>query len=170
MRTELARDTLNIIFLSISISMELLLFWCIFSSYKQHQPLLKLNKTHVVCNNIAVKSEIENPEHNLLRVLKEINVKYPEIVYSQAILETGHFTSRVYKKYNNLFGLYNSSKSDYYSFSTWQESVLAYKKYIQYKLHKNEDYYIFLKRIGYAEDPLYINKIKQLTYKIKHVK
>ena len=31
---------------------------------------------------------------------------------------------------------------------------------IQYRLCENKDYYKFLSRIGYAEDPLYVNKLK----------
>jgi flagellum-specific peptidoglycan hydrolase FlgJ len=34
---------------------------------------------------------------------------------------------------------------------------------IQYKLRENEDYYKFLTRIGYAEDPEYINKVKSIV-------
>lgn len=113
--------------------------------------------------DIIIKHSIEDPKDNLLRVLIDLDVMFPEIVYSQAILETGNFTSSVYHNYNNLFGLYNSSIKDYYYFATWQESVVAYKKYIQYKIKKDEDYYIFLDRIGYAEDPSYISKVKHIV-------
>lgn len=99
----------------------------------------------------------------LMEALIHYNIKFPEIVYAQAILETGHFKSRVCKKYNNLFGLYNSRTKDYYKFNHWSESVIAYAKYIQYKYREGEDYYNFLSRIGYAEDPLYINKLKVIV-------
>ena len=33
---------------------------------------------------------------------------------------------------------------------------------IEYKLRDEEDYYDFLLRIGYAEDPEYISKIKEM--------
>lgn len=73
----------------------------------------------------------------------------PDIVTAQAILETGHFKSRVCLEYNNLFGLYDSRKGDYFKFDTWQESVTGYKNMIQYK-YKGGDYYEFLDSIGYA--------------------
>ena len=34
---------------------------------------------------------------------------------------------------------------------------------IQYRLRENEDYYQFLTRIGYAEDPQYITKVKGIV-------
>ena len=40
-----------------------------------------------------------------LMLALEMNVKSPEIVYRQAILETGWFGSKSFVKYNNLFGM-----------------------------------------------------------------
>lgn len=99
----------------------------------------------------------------LIEALEYYDVQYPEIVYAQAILETGYFRSKVCKKYNNLFGLYDSKNNDYYKFNHWSESVLGYLNYIQFKYHPPDDYYTFLQDIGYAEDSLYINKLKRLV-------
>ena len=106
----------------------------------------------------------EEPDNALLlEALKYYNVQHPEIVYAQAVLETGHFRSKVCKEYNNLFGLYDSKNGDYYRFNHWSESVVGYLNYIQYKFHPPDDYYTFLQSIGYAEDSLYINKLKRLV-------
>lgn len=86
----------------------------------------------------------------------------PEIVMVQAVLETGHFRSDNCLIHNNLFGLYNSHRKEYFKFDHWTESVKAYRDMIQYRLKENEDYYTFLKRIGYAEDPKYITKVKNI--------
>jgi flagellum-specific peptidoglycan hydrolase FlgJ len=95
-------------------------------------------------------------------------LKEPYIVLSQAILETGGYKSYQCKVNNNLFGLFNSRKMEYFKFNHWTESVEAYKNKIQYRLKENENYYHFLKRIGYAEDSAYIEKVKfirnNLTY------
>lgn len=104
-----------------------------------------------------------NPEEDLIDVLYHYNVQYPEIVYAQAVLETGNFNSRVFREYNNLFGLYNSYEKDYYKFDHWVESVLGYINFIQYRYKEGEDYYDFLIRIGYAEDPKYIDKVKSIV-------
>lgn len=105
----------------------------------------------------------ENPEEDLIAVMDYYGVKYPEIVYAQAILETGHFRSKVYRECNNLFGLYNSRTKSYYKFGHWSESVVAYLNYIQYRYKPPDDYYKFLSDIGYAEDPEYINKLKRIV-------
>lgn len=107
----------------------------------------------------------DNPERDLMEALIFFDVKHKDIVMAQAILETGNFKSRVCKEYNNLFGLYDSSKKDYYKFYHWSESVFAYLKYIQYRYKPPDDYYQFLIDLGYAEDPLYIYKLKNINKK-----
>lgn len=105
----------------------------------------------------------DNPKEDLMKVLEYYGVLHPEIVYAQAVLETGHFRSKVCKEYNNLFGLYNSSTKDYYKFNHWTESVIAYINYIQYRYTPPNNYYKFLERIGYAEDSLYVSKLKNIV-------
>lgn len=95
----------------------------------------------------------------MLAACEYYGVKYPRIVTAQAILESGNFKSEVFKKYNNPFGLYNSSKNDYFKFSHWTEAVLAYKVMIQNK-YKEGDYYQFLEELPYAEDKDYIKAVK----------
>ena len=106
---------------------------------------------------------LKSPEEGLIEALDYYNVEYPNIVYAQAILETGHFKSKVYREYNNLFGLYNSRTKSYYKFDHWSESVIAYLDFIQNKYKPPNDYYKFLSDIGYAEDPEYINKLKRIV-------
>lgn len=86
------------------------------------------------------------------------NIKHSDIVVSQAILETGHFKSENCIKGNNLFGLYNSKKKEFFKFNHWTESVKAYRDMIQYR-YTEGDYYQWLEKIGYAEDPLYVKKL-----------
>lgn len=106
---------------------------------------------------------LKSPEEGLIEALDYYAVKHPNIVYAQAILETGHFRSRVFKECNNLFGLYNSRTKSYYKFNHWSESIVAYLNYIQYRYKPPDDYYKFLSDIGYAEDPEYINKLKRIV-------
>lgn len=108
----------------------------------------------------------EAPEDYLMEALEYYNVKHKNIVYAQAILETGHFRSKVCKEYNNLFGLYNSYKGDYYKFDHWSESVVAYLNYIQYRYKPPDDYYQFLINIGYATDTNYIQKVKSIEHRL----
>jgi flagellum-specific peptidoglycan hydrolase FlgJ len=119
----------------------------------------------------TVEIRLEQPEFFLAdRPTKELvkeaceyyNIQYPEIVVAQSILETGYYRSKNCKVNNNLFGLYNSNKKDYYKFNHWTESVEAYYTLVQYR-YKEGDYYNWLQTIGYAEDSLYINKVKEIV-------
>ena len=99
--------------------------------------------------------------------LKKQKVKYPEIVLAQSILETGWYDCKNCSlDNNNLFGLWNYKKQ-YYYYTNWKESIGGYKRGIQYKYFKKEykDYYHFLSEIGYATDPQYIIKIKNIVKK-----
>lgn len=103
---------------------------------------------------------------NLVDMLFEADLQCKIYVLAQALLETGYFSSRVCRDYNNLFGLYDSKNKDYYRFQRWQDSVIAYHKFIQYR-YKGGNYLVFLKRIGYAEDPLYQVKVARMVEVIK---
>ena len=107
----------------------------------------------------------KSPEEGLKEALAYYGIKCPNIVYAQAVLETGHFKSDVCQSKNNLFGLYDSNNKKYYEFDHWSESVLAYKNYIQSKYKSDSSYYKFLQSINYAEDPTYVKKVKRLVNK-----
>ena len=126
------------------------------------------SKEEVIENSLPIK--LEQPEFFFVDTLTiaavkqaciYYDIKYPEIVVSQAILETGFFKSENCLKGNNLFGLFNSHTQKFYTFNHWTESVKAYKDLVQYR-YKEGDYYTWLQNIGYAEDPMYISKIKNI--------
>lgn len=138
------------------------------------------NSTKEVINDNVNVSDVEintpsflhsnTPELHIKEALDYYDIQHSNIVLAQAILESGHFKSRVCKEYNNLFGLYNSRKKDYYRFNHWSESIVAYKDYIQRRYKPPGDYYKFLERIGYAEDPNYTQKIKRIVKNIENDK
>lgn len=99
---------------------------------------------------------------NLMMVMERYGIRFPKIVMAQCIIETGYLTSHVCTEYNNLFGLRRPSDGSYYRFKTWEESVKAYRDYVQYK-YKGGDYYAFLRDIGYASDPYYTMKVRQIA-------
>ena len=86
---------------------------------------------------------------------------YAEIIrngLAQAILETGWFTSPVCRNKHNLFGLTNPRTGKYFEFGHWTESVRAYYTKVQYK-YKGGNYLLWLREIGYAEDPRYVRSV-----------
>lgn len=102
----------------------------------------------------------KSPQEGLWEALEYYGIHHKEIVYAQAILETGNFKSRCCIKNNNLFGLRGKY---YYKYKHWSESVKDYKRRIQSRYRKGEDYYRFLKRIHYAENPNYNKILKRLV-------
>lgn len=110
--------------------------------------------------------EFLNEELNdstLLKALVYYEIKEPLIVLAQAKLESANYKSRLCKEKNNIFGLYNSKAGQYYNFDHWTNCILAYKNMIEYKQKDGEDYYHFLLRIKYAEDKLYVDKLRNLV-------
>jgi len=99
---------------------------------------------------------------NLIKVMKEVGLSNQLFVLAQAVLETGNFSSRVCKEDHNLFGLTNPRTHTYYKFARWEDSVIGYQKFIQYR-YKGGNYLAFLKRIGYAEAPNYTNAVAKLA-------
>ena len=105
----------------------------------------------------------QSPKEGLEEALSYYNLEHKDVVYAQAVLETGHFTSKVCLEYNNLFGLYDSKNKDYYKFNHWSESVVAYKEWIQKKYQPPNNYYTFLREINYAEEKNYTRILKEIV-------
>ena len=125
------------------------------------------SSTLIEHNNQQVISYYTGESHeltlaNLIDVIEEVGLSNQLFVLAQAVLETGHFTSPVCKNYHNLFGLYDSKHKDYYRFARWEDSVVGYQKFIQYR-YKGGNYLQFLKRIGYAEDPRYTTTVAKIA-------
>lgn len=88
--------------------------------------------------------------------LLELNLKYPEIIFAQARLETGNFTSRAFREQNNLFGLHvarqrptlaKKGKGRLAHYSSWRDSVVDYAFLVadrMRKLDSREDYLRYL--------------------------
>lgn len=101
------------------------------------------------------------PELTIPNLYVEIirnGIRHPKIVLAQAILKTGWFTSPVCRNKHNLFGLTNPRTGKYFEFNHWTESVRAYYTKVQYK-YKGGNYLLWLRKIGYAEDPRYVRSV-----------
>ena len=106
---------------------------------------------------------------NLYQEIIRNGIKHPKIVLAQAILETGWFRSPFCRNRHNLFGLTNPKTGKYYEFNHWMESVRAYYTKVQYRYSQRNrinssdvDYLKWLRDIGYAEDPRYIQAVVQV--------
>lgn len=129
---------------------------------------------------------------NLKIVLEENNILCPEQVYAQIMIESGNLESYLSKKTNNLLGMRFPTKrttsaigiylpsvnmiikgnqkelkkytkyNNYAVYSNWEESIKDYK-YWQQKSFKLTELYLNFLGNYYAEDSLYISKIKSFS-------
>ena len=130
---------------------------------KQEPIKVEVHKDSVRVDTVMAK-KIESyapllTEVNLKNEIKRNNIPHSNIVLAQAKLETGNFTSKLCTKHNNLFGIKKGNQ--YKKYSHWTKCVEDYSKLIS-KRYRGGDYFAFLDRIGYAGDPNYINKLKDI--------
>lgn len=125
-----------------------------------YKEINKPNQTIILADTIKPYSSLV--DSNVYREIVSQKIHHPDIVLAQAKLETGNYKSKVCTVYNNLFGLRKPDGS-YYKFNYWQESVKAYKDWVQNKYTPPNDYYDFLDSIRYAEDGNYTNKLKDMV-------
>ena len=147
-------------YLKYSLVLQLFILTFVFSSGQQVEYKF-INKTKV---NKTIYDKIVSE-----------GVKYPGIVYRQAILETGWFKSSIYKRKNNMFGFFY--KGEFMSFKTEEDCINYYKRWQdKHYTDTSKNYYDFLnclytdnnnKCIRYAEDVLYTKKLKRIKIKNK---
>jgi len=100
---------------------------------------------------ILINSEHMFSKDNLKKYLNILDFKYPEIIYKVAIIETGNFTSRKFKVYNNLWGLQYADDKPL-KFETWKHCV-RWQRQREYNdgcdTMNKEQYILWLKRKKY---------------------
>jgi len=117
-------------------------------------------------------------EDKLIDILVSLNIKFPHIVLAQAKLESGNYSSKIFKENHNLFGMkearvrIHTSKGTQFNhayYSHWRESVYDYAFYqCRYlsTLHTEDEYYTYLSK-SYAEATNYVNILKSMVIKEK---
>ena len=117
---------------------------------------------------VPLSDDVFRPEA-LEKYLRELNIRHADIVYSQAKLESGNFSSRIFRENNNLFGMKRARQRattatgenrGHATYSSWRQSVddyaMYYNKYLS-RLSRSE-YIEYLGR-NYAQDANYISKL-----------
>jgi flagellum-specific peptidoglycan hydrolase FlgJ len=128
----------------------------------------------------GVNKELEEPKESFrisyMKLYEQIiktGVKFPEIVFAQAVLESAHFKSPLFERANNLFGMQYpikrettavSSTNGYSKYENWHESVYDYKLWQDFLFNRRgeltqAEYFAYLHK-WYAEDKKYVTKVK----------
>jgi hypothetical protein len=112
-------------------------------------------------------------EDALVSMLIELNVKFPHIVLAQSIVETGHWTSRIFMENHNLFGMKEAyvrvhtakgTQHNHAYYDNWEESVYDYAFYqCRYlsSIKTEEEYFQYLSK-SYAEAPDYVQSLNRV--------
>ena len=125
---------------------------------------------------IVIREYNEFSEEKLIEKITELNFRYPHIILAQAKLESGHFKSTIFLENNNMFGmkeaklranLAKGTNRGHAYYETWQESVIDYALYYSSYLRSinTEGEYFEYLRQNYAEDPTYVQRLKQIISK-----
>lgn len=130
---------------------------------------------------VLIVNEISKNEFSkeaVVEELKRLNVKYPHIVLAQALIESGHFQSNIFRSNNNLFGMKEAkqrvttaggTQNNHAYYDSWKESVYDYAFYQSRYLgsiRSEQEYFDYLSA-SYAEDPNYIKVLKATIEKYK---
>lgn len=136
---------------------------------------------------VLIFNDLENSSFTpkkFYEYLKEVNVKFPEIVFAQSMKECG-FKSPLFRHSNNLFGMREASKrpnlqsdiiNGYGYYDTWKHSVIDYALYqstIGVTKLKTEDQYLeFIKEMGYFDvnhpsNTTYLSDLKSIASNIE---
>ena len=114
--------------------------------------------------------------------LMELKAPFPHILYAQAIIESGNFKSDLFRSNNNCYGMKNPNRrvttsiGDQYGYAmyrSWKDCVIDrcfYNSLYLGDIETENQYYEYLSKSGYAEDPNYIIKVRELASKIKNDK
>ncbi len=106
----------------------------------------------------------------LAHAIKDMGIQHPELVYRQAMLETGNLTSKLVRKQNNLFGMKmprqrftfanGKGKRNYAKYTSWAHSVADYRVYQGDKIIDN--YNSFLIKRKYSETKDYVKRLMKV--------
>jgi len=125
---------------------------------------------------IIIREYNEFSEKKLIDKISQLNFKFPHIVLAQSKLESGNFKSIIFLENNNMFGmkrarlrvnLAKGTNRGHAYYENWQESLydysLFYSTYLS-DVKTESEYFEYLKQ-NYAEDPTYIQRLKQIINK-----
>lgn len=117
-------------------------------------------------------------EEKLISLINELNIKFPHIVLAQAKVESGNYTSKIFRENNNLFGMKEArvrihtaqgTQFNHAYYNIWRESVYDYAFYqCRYLSNINtEDEYLSYLGQSYAEATNYVSILKTMIKREK---
>lgn len=131
---------------------------------------IKLNTLVEKIPVIVRLNQTFSPEEVKAEIIK-LNIDHPDIVFAQCQIESGNFTSNIFKNNNNCLGMKlarsrpttaNGEQFGHAFYDSWQDCLKDYALWqAAYARNLSKEEYLQLLGEIYAEDSNYINAIKQ---------
>lgn len=135
--------------------------------------------------SLRTQALFEDPPINYENLYEQIlkhGIKFPDVVFAQAVIETGNFTSSLFRNANNLFGMKLPKKREtlaigekrgFAVFENWTHSVNDYLLWQEYALRNKDiktkkEYLAYLNRY-YAENETYVLTLNSIMSRHKEL-
>ena len=158
----------------------LLLGLCVLFSSFGFTGAMKFNSFIEKIPVIIRLNQSEFSEENLKREMNRLNIKFPDVVYQQCVIEGASKTGKrwnnpIFIEGNNFLGLKKSfyrpstaiswDKDYYCSYQNWRDCLLDYSIFQAQNcknIHTEEEYYQFLNDLGYSINSNYVTNLKKI--------
>lgn len=144
-----------------TIALKVIIAGLIFLNFMYSSKILTIDREV----RLSIEEHNQFTEQNLKQLILDLNMKFPDIVFAQAKLESGNFKSKVFKQNNNLFGMRQATsrpttssevEGGYAYYANWKESVIDYALYqSKYLSDLTRSQYLAYLGKNYAEDSSY---------------
>lgn len=140
-----------------------------------------------ITNHLIQRNEItdtlvvlEKPftKADFIELIKDCNIKYPHIVVAQAEIESGNFTSEIFRHNHNMFGMrmartrITTAEKEVNGFAyyrDWKDCVYDYAMYQSSSMSGADNEQEYFDRLGekYAQDSSYVGAVKAVIAREK---
>lgn len=133
--------------------------------------------TGIKSDTTVTVTDLKLNKENLWQTIQESGIKYPDIAYAQALLESGDLKSRLVRTNKNLFGMRKPTvrkttavgiNSKYAIYAHWTHSVHDYKLWQEYLFRKKTlsraEYIAYIQR-KYSETSDYMSRVRRVLKK-----
>ena len=136
-----------------------------------------------VQDTIIVQQDDSVTKEKLYEQIIKFGIKFPDIVFAQAMIESGELTSKLFKTANNMFGMrfpsvrettaQGKTNGGYSRYEDWNFGVYDYFLWQDHMLRNRTEitksqYLSLLGRV-YAKDPNYVSKVKKKVSQYQHI-
>jgi hypothetical protein len=160
-----------------------MMFRCLLTATLLLFTSIKVCSQEKLVQKVVVQKDDNVTKEKLYEQIIKFGIKFPDIVFAQAMIESGELTSKLFKTANNMFGMrfpsirettaQGKTTSGYSRYEDWNFGVYDYFLWQDHMLRNRDEitksqYFSLLGRV-YAEDPNYVSKVKKKVSQYQHI-